>query len=203
MILPHLTVGENLRLGAACRHKGPWTVDKVYELFPVLRERRNAAGTALSGGQQQMLAVGRALIGNPRVLLLDEPSEGLSPVLVDELVGTFNQNPRGGRRFADGRATPESGAPRQHALRGEGQGRDHRPRPHRGNRFRTASGRTGVLTWRSNNNDEDTPGGFGRRPRVVRQRHGRGHHQARRRQHRHRPLCGQRRLRQRRRELRG
>jgi ABC-type branched-subunit amino acid transport system ATPase component len=91
MILPHLTVGENLRLGAACRRKGPWTVDKVYELFPALRERRNAAGTALSGGQQQMLAVGRALMGNPRVLLLDEPSEGLSPVLVDELVGTFNQ----------------------------------------------------------------------------------------------------------------
>jgi ABC-type branched-subunit amino acid transport system ATPase component len=91
MILPHMTVAENLLLGAACKRKGPWTLDKVYELFPVLRERRNASGTALSGGQQQMLAVGRALMGNPRVLLLDEPSEGLSPVLVDELVEVFNQ----------------------------------------------------------------------------------------------------------------
>jgi branched-chain amino acid transport system ATP-binding protein len=74
MILPHMTVGENLLLGAACRRKGPWTVDKIHELFPILRERRDALGTALSGGQQQMLAVGRALLGNPRVLLLDEPS---------------------------------------------------------------------------------------------------------------------------------
>jgi branched-chain amino acid transport system ATP-binding protein len=89
MILPHLTVKENLLLGEACRRKGPWTLDKVYELFPVLRERRNASGMALSGGQQQMLAVGRALLGNPRVLLLDEPSEGLSPVLIDELTGVF------------------------------------------------------------------------------------------------------------------
>ncbi len=91
MILPHMTVSENLLLGAACRRRGPWTMDKIYELFPVLRERRDALGTALSGGQQQMLAVGRALLGNPRVLLLDEPSEGLSPVLVDELVRVFNQ----------------------------------------------------------------------------------------------------------------
>jgi len=57
----------------------------------VLRERRDRMGTELSGGQQQMLAVGRALLGNPRVLLLDEPSEGLSPVLVDELAQVFNQ----------------------------------------------------------------------------------------------------------------
>ena len=91
MILPHLTVNENLLLGAACGRKGPWTVDKVFALFPILRERRHVSGTALSGGQQQMLAVGRALMGNPRVLLLDEPSEGLSPVLVDELAGIFNQ----------------------------------------------------------------------------------------------------------------
>jgi len=91
MILPHLTVRENLLLGEACRRKGPWTLDKIYALFPILRERRNASGMALSGGQQQMLAVGRALLGNPRVLLLDEPSEGLSPVLVDELAVVFNQ----------------------------------------------------------------------------------------------------------------
>lgn len=91
MILPHLTVGENLLLGAACRRKGHWTMESVYKLFPVLRERRDKMGTELSGGQQQMLAVGRALLGNPRVLLLDEPSEGLSPVLVDELADIFNK----------------------------------------------------------------------------------------------------------------
>jgi branched-chain amino acid transport system ATP-binding protein len=91
MILPHLTVRENLLLGEACRRRGAWTLEKIYDLFPILRERRNASGLALSGGQQQMLAVGRALLGNPRVLMLDEPSEGLSPVLVDELATIFNQ----------------------------------------------------------------------------------------------------------------
>ena len=91
MILPHLTVGDNLLLGAACKRKGHWTAESVYALFPVLRERRDRMGTELSGGQQQMLAVGRALLGNPRVLLLDEPSEGLSPVLVDDLASVFNR----------------------------------------------------------------------------------------------------------------
>ena len=91
MILPHLTVGENLLLGAACRRKGHWTTEAVFDLFPVLRERQGRMGTELSGGQQQMLSVGRALLGNPRVLLLDEPSEGLSPVLVDELADVFTR----------------------------------------------------------------------------------------------------------------
>jgi branched-chain amino acid transport system ATP-binding protein len=91
MILPHLTVGENLLLGAASGRKGQWTAESVYKLFPILRERRDKMGNELSGGQQQMLAVGRALLGNPRVLLLDEPSEGLSPVLVDELADVFNK----------------------------------------------------------------------------------------------------------------
>ncbi|MGI4813316.1 MAG: ABC transporter ATP-binding protein [Janthinobacterium lividum] len=91
MILQHLTVRENLLLGAASGRKGPWTLDAIYKLFPVLHERRDRMGTGLSGGQQQMLAVGRALLGNPRVLLLDEPSEGLSPVLVDDLARVFNQ----------------------------------------------------------------------------------------------------------------
>jgi ABC-type branched-subunit amino acid transport system ATPase component len=90
MILPHLTVGENLRLGAASRRRGHWTLERVFELFPILEERQHGLGNALSGGQQQMLAVGRALLGNPRVLLLDEPSEGLSPVLVDDLARVFN-----------------------------------------------------------------------------------------------------------------
>ncbi|MEO8296297.1 MAG: ABC transporter ATP-binding protein [Burkholderiales bacterium] len=91
MILPHLTVGDNLLLGSACGRKGHWTLDTIYKLFPVLLERKDKMGTALSGGQQQMLAVGRALLGNPRVLLLDEPSEGLSPVLVDDLARVFNE----------------------------------------------------------------------------------------------------------------
>ena len=91
LILPHLTVQENLLLGAASRRKGRWTLQAVYALFPVLLERKDKMGTALSGGQQQMLAVGRALLGNPRVLLLDEPSEGLSPLLVDELAATFHK----------------------------------------------------------------------------------------------------------------
>lgn len=91
LILPHLTVRENLQLGTAAGRKGHWTLERIYELFPILRDRRDKMGTALSGGQQQMLAVGRALLGNPSVLLLDEPSEGLSPILVDDLVATFNR----------------------------------------------------------------------------------------------------------------
>ncbi|MCC6246597.1 MAG: ABC transporter ATP-binding protein [Rubrivivax sp.] len=91
LILPHLTVQENLQLGAASGRRGHWTLERVFELFPILRERRHKLGTALSGGQQQMLAVGRALLANPKVILLDEPTEGLSPILVDDLVTTFNK----------------------------------------------------------------------------------------------------------------
>ncbi len=91
LILPHLTVQDNLLLGAAAGRKGQWTLARDCELVPILNERRAKMGNELSGGQQQMLAVGRALLGNPRVLLLDEPSEGLSPILVDELVSTFNK----------------------------------------------------------------------------------------------------------------
>ncbi len=91
LILSHLSVRDNLLLGAASGRKGAWTIGKVFDLFPILRERQEKMGTALSGGQQQMLAVGRALLANPRVLLLDEPTEGLSPVLVDELVTVFNK----------------------------------------------------------------------------------------------------------------
>jgi len=85
-IISSLTVRENLMLGAATRRPGRWNVETVCELFPVLRERANTPGTALSGGQQQMLAIGRALMANPDLLILDEPSEGLAPVIVDHLV---------------------------------------------------------------------------------------------------------------------
>jgi branched-chain amino acid transport system ATP-binding protein len=84
-IIPNLTVEENLLLGAATRRAGQWTLKAVQELFPILAERRNNPGLALSGGQQQMLAIGRALMANPDLLILDEPSEGLAPVVVDEL----------------------------------------------------------------------------------------------------------------------
>ena len=76
-IVPTLTVRENLMLGAAAGRTEPWTMERVFALFPILGERANTAGTTLSGGQQQMLAIGRALMSNPSLLVLDEPSEGL------------------------------------------------------------------------------------------------------------------------------
>jgi branched-chain amino acid transport system ATP-binding protein len=82
-IFKSLTVQENL---TAVARPGRWTTDKVYALFPRLAERRTNLGHQLSGGEQQMLAVGRALVLNPRVMLLDEPLEGLAPILVDELL---------------------------------------------------------------------------------------------------------------------
>jgi ABC-type branched-subunit amino acid transport system ATPase component len=90
-IFPNLTVEENLRLGAAARRKGHWTLKSVTDLFPILAERRTQLGTNLSGGQQQMLAIGRALMANPQVLMLDEPSEGLAPVIIDELAAAIRQ----------------------------------------------------------------------------------------------------------------
>ena len=87
-IVANLTVEENLLLGAATGRKGPWNVSEIYKLFPILQERAHTPGTALSGGQQQMLAVGRALMANPDLILLDEPTEGLAPVIVDQLAGT-------------------------------------------------------------------------------------------------------------------
>lgn len=90
-IVANLSVEENLLLGAATGRKGPWSVPEIYKLFPILQERAHTPGTALSGGQQQMLAVGRALMANPSLILLDEPTEGLAPVIVDQLADIFNK----------------------------------------------------------------------------------------------------------------
>jgi branched-chain amino acid transport system ATP-binding protein len=84
-IFPSLSVHENLLLGAHRRRPGPWTLERVYRLFPVLAERRAQPGTNLSGGEQQMLAIGRGLMANPRLLLVDEISLGLAPLVVRHL----------------------------------------------------------------------------------------------------------------------
>jgi branched-chain amino acid transport system ATP-binding protein len=87
-IFKSLTVEENL---TAVARPGGWTPARVYELFPRLAERRNNLGNQLSGGEQQMLAVGRALVLNPRIILLDEPLEGLAPIIVEELIAAMTR----------------------------------------------------------------------------------------------------------------
>jgi len=87
-LFPSLTVEENLKIGGYGGRTGAWTLARIYELFPILAERRNAPGTALSGGQQQMAAIGRALLSNPRLLLCDEISLGLAPAIILDLYRT-------------------------------------------------------------------------------------------------------------------
>jgi branched-chain amino acid transport system ATP-binding protein len=93
-LFPSLSVDEHLRMISRRGSAKKWTPDAVYELFPRLAERRRNGGGQLSGGEQQMLAIGRALLTNPDLLVMDEPSEGLAPAIVEQLVDTF-------RRLAD------------------------------------------------------------------------------------------------------
>jgi branched-chain amino acid transport system ATP-binding protein len=88
-LFPSLTVDEHLKIAGRNGRGGAWSRDRVYELFPRLAERRRNGGAQLSGGEQQMLAIGRALLGNPSLLIMDEPSEGLAPTIVEMMIDTL------------------------------------------------------------------------------------------------------------------
>lgn len=91
-IFPRLSVQQNLLLGQkSAGPQGPWNLDAIYQMFPPLKARQHAPGGVLSGGEQQMLALGRTLVGNPRLLLVDEPTEGLAPQLVTQMAATLQQ----------------------------------------------------------------------------------------------------------------
>jgi branched-chain amino acid transport system ATP-binding protein len=90
-LFPSLSVDEHLRMLASRGGSKRWTVERAYELFPRLRERKRNGGAELSGGEQQMLAIARALITNPTLLIMDEPSEGLAPAIIEHLVETFKK----------------------------------------------------------------------------------------------------------------
>jgi branched-chain amino acid transport system ATP-binding protein len=95
-LFPSLSVEENLLMGAYAKRSGPWNLEQVYDLFPILEEKRRNPGTALSGGQQQMVAIGRALMSNPRLLICDEISLGLAPIVVKEIYNALPKVCAGG-----------------------------------------------------------------------------------------------------------
>jgi branched-chain amino acid transport system ATP-binding protein len=95
-LFPSLSVEENLLMGAFARRSGPWDLKRLFALFPILEQKRRAPATALSGGQQQMVAIGRALLSNPTVLLCDELSLGLAPIVIKEIYDAVPQLTREG-----------------------------------------------------------------------------------------------------------
>ena len=109
-LFPSLTVEENLLIGGQLGRAGPWTLQRIYELFPVLAERRQLPSTSLSGGQQQMVAIGRALMSNPRLLLCDEISLGLAPIVVRDIYARAAGDRRRGHLAGDRRAGHRAGA---------------------------------------------------------------------------------------------
>ncbi len=90
-LFPSLNVEENLRMGAFSGRRGPWTLERIYDVFPVLRDKRNVPSHALSGGQQQMAAIGRALMANPRLLMCDEISLGLAPAIAKDVYAALRR----------------------------------------------------------------------------------------------------------------
>jgi len=95
-LFPSLSVEENLLIGNYSRRSGDWNLERIYDLFPILKERRNNPGTALSGGQQQMVAIGRALMSNPKLLLCDEISLGLAPIIIKDIYEAIPRISEGG-----------------------------------------------------------------------------------------------------------
>jgi branched-chain amino acid transport system ATP-binding protein len=98
-LFPSLSVDEHLKMVASRSGGSRWTVQRVYELFPRLADRRRNGGAQLSGGEQQMLAIGRALMLNPKLLIMDEPSEGLAPAIIEMLIETFRKLEQEGLRI--------------------------------------------------------------------------------------------------------
>ena len=98
-LFPSLSVDEHLRMSARGNGDRRWTISRIYELFPRLADRKRNGGAQLSGGEQQMLAIGRALLLNPKLLIMDEPSEGLAPAIIEMLIGTFRKLEEEGLRI--------------------------------------------------------------------------------------------------------
>ena len=95
-LFPSLSVLENLQIGTEAKRPGPWTLDAIYNLFPILKEKRDVPATSLTGGQQQMVAIGRGLMANPELILLDELSLGLAPVVIKDIYEALPRIVQGG-----------------------------------------------------------------------------------------------------------